>query len=127
MAVLIKKGKGEDAVYIRFEPIKPKFRSRVFDYHGNDEIYEKHRQQDNHATFSYIAKELRRMRREAREEFRELPRKEQFSVIFNGKKGMEHILREEGSFLEKELPSIICRVSRLVEKAYTPYIKWARK
>jgi len=127
MTVLIQRRIDGEAVYTKLEPIRSGFISQKFNYKRDDKVFEQHRAQENHTAFSYVAKELKKMRIEARNGFRELSRVEQSEAISSKKKEIENLLREEGSFFSYELPSVISRTSRLVERVYAPYLKWARK
>jgi len=128
-SVLIQHGKGKNAVYTKLHSFKSGYNGNNYrlKYNGDDEVSEQHRKQDNRTAFSYVAGQLKKMRIEVRNGFKELSKPEQTAVISNKKNGIESILREIGSFLPDEIPPVLCRTSRLVERIYVPYIKWTRK
>lgn len=124
MSILIKTRDGGEIVYKKFDSHAFVGIGDPLDslrYHRDDPTFEQHRKQDNSTALSYVAKELKKMRIEARNGFKGLSEIEQSVIISNRKKEIENILRERGSFLSDEIPDVINRTSRLVERIYASY------
>lgn len=103
-------------IYTRLYLSRPE-RSHSYDYKFDDPVYEANRLEENKKTISQVAKELRTMRREAIDGFKDLPRENQFDIIAQGKRKIESILRN-GSFFEQEIKNLIKRTHRIVDKIY---------
>lgn len=98
-----------------------------YDYNFNDPDTENHRKRENNVLLFHLAKELKYMKIEAINGFRDFSKIKQLRVIRERKEQTEPIIREYGSFLPDELANIIKRTNEIVDKIYKPNVRWARK
>lgn len=121
MAVLIQHGEGENAVYTRLDPSKPISVSHSFDYHRNDEVFEKNRKKENQPVLRDIVSALKSIKHQASRGFGSKNLSTQLRIIGGSKTSISPIL-SEGSFYIKERQRILEITDRMIDRYYKPYI-----
>jgi hypothetical protein len=101
---------------------KPKY---IKEYEGNlsDPDFNEARQRENNKTLSYIAQELKNIKKEPKHNFEKLERDNQLEIISKKKRTIETILIEHGSFYQKETESLFSKFFKEIDEIYRPYLK----